>query len=217
MMISELKPDLDRSLTRRFGTVPDEARVGRASAALEANGITVLRAASNAEAKEIVLGLIPDGAQVYHGASQSLEASGITKAIEDSGRYDPVRPRIWSMDRQTQGDEIRRITSSPDVMLGSVHAVTETGSLVTASMGGSQLGPYVSGAGLVILVVGTQKIVSDLDEAIRRVYDYAYPLEDARAQAEYGIHSGVNKLLVINREITPGRITIVFVDEVLGF
>ena len=177
----------------------------------------MLRAANKAEAKEIVLGLIPDGAQVYHGASQSLEVSGITEAIEKSGRYDPVRPRIWSMDRQTQGDEIRRLTSSPDVMLGSVHAVTETGSLVTASMGGSQLGPYVSGAGRVILVVGTQKIVSDLDEAMRRVYDYAFPLEDARAQAEYGIHSAVNKLLIINREITPGRITVVFVDEVLGF
>jgi len=69
----------------------------------------------------------------------------------------------------------------------------------------------------VILVVGTQKIVSDLDEAMSRVYDYAFPLEDARAQAEYGIHSAVNKVLIINREITPGRITVVLVDEVLGF
>ena len=121
------------------------------------------------------------------------------------------------MDRATQGDEIRRMTASPAVMLGSVHAVTETGSLVAASMGGSQLGPYVSGAGRVILVVGTQKIVPDLDEAMRRVYDYAFPLEDARAQAEYGIHSGVNKILIINREATPGRITVVLVDEALGF
>ena len=216
-MISEVNPDLDRSLSRRFGTVADEASIERAAAALEANGISVLRAADKAEAKRVVLGLIPDGAQIYHRASKTLEATGISEAIENSGRYDPVRPRIWSMDRQTQGDEIRRLTSSPDVMLGSVHAVTETGSLVTASMGGSQLGPYVSGAGRLILVVGTQKIVSDLDEAILRVYDYAYPLEDARAQAEYGIHSGVNKLLVINREITPGRITVVLVDEVLGF
>jgi len=143
--------------------------------------------------------------------------TGITEAIEGSGRYDPVRPRIWTMDRKTQGDEIRRLTSSPDVMLGSVHAATETGSLVAASMGGSQLGPYVSGAGRVILVVGTQKIVSDLDEAMRRVYDYAFPLEDARAQAEYGIHSAVNKILIIDREVAPGRITVVFVDEVLGF
>jgi hypothetical protein len=216
-MITQLNPNLDRDIQRRFGTAADDPRVTRTAAALEANGIGVLRAADAADAKRIVLGLIPAGSQVYHGASQSLADSGITEAIEKSGRFDPIRPRIWSMDRTTQGDEIRRLTSSPDVMLGSVHAVTETGSLVAASMGGSQLGPYVSGAGRVILVVGTQKIVSDLDEAMSRVYDYAFPLEDARAQAEYGIHSAVNKVLVINREITPGRITVVLVDEVLGF
>jgi hypothetical protein len=216
-MITQLNPNLDRDIQRRFGTAADDARVTRTAAALEANGIGVLRAADAADAKRIVLGLIPAGSQVYHGASKSLADSGITEAIEKSGRFDPIRPRIWSMDRKTQGDEIRRLTSSPDVMLGSVHAVTETGSLVAASMGGSQLGPYVSGAGRVILVVGTQKIVSDLDEAMSRVYDYAFPLEDARAQAEYGIHSAVNKVLIINREITPGRITVVLVDEVLGF
>jgi L-lactate utilization protein LutC len=154
---------------------------------------------------------------VHHGASESLQVSGIADELEKPGRYDPIRPRIWSMDRETQADEIRRLTSSPDVMLGSVHAVTETGSLLAASMGGSQLGPYVSGAGRVILVVGTQKIVSDLEEGLRRIDDYAFPLEDARAQAAYGIHSGVNKVLIINREITPERITVVFVDEVLGF
>src|SRR6266576_3940181 len=216
-MITQLKPDLDREVQVRFGTPAEDARVVRTAAALEANGISVLRAADASDARRIVLDLIPAGSQVHHGASQSLATAGITEAIEKSGRFDPVRPRIWSMDRKTQGDEIRRLTSSPDVMLGSVHAITETGSLVIASMGGSQLGPYVSGTGRVILVVGTQKIVSDLDEAMQRVYDYAFPLEDARAQAEYGIHSAVNKVLIINREIAPGRITVVFVDEVLGF
>jgi hypothetical protein len=216
-MITELQPELDRSIKRRFGTVADETSVTRVAAALEANGIGVLRASDAADAKRIVLGLIPAGSHVYHGASQTLEVTGITEELEKSSRFTALRPRIYSMDRQTQADEIRRLTSSPDVMLGSVHAVTETGSLITASMGGSQLGPYVSGAGRVILVVGTQKIVSDLEDGLRRIDDYAFPLEDARAQAAYGIHSGVNKILIINREITPGRITVVLVDEVLGF
>jgi hypothetical protein len=197
--------------------VAEDASVKRATAALEANGIKVLRAPDHDEARRIVLDLIPDGAQVHHGASQSLEVSGIVDAIEKSGRYEHLRPRLWSMDRTTQADEIRRLGAAPDVMLGSVHAVTETGSLITSSMGGSQLGPYVSGAGKVILVVGTQKIVSDLEEGLRRVNDYAFRLEDARAQLAYGIHSAVNKVLIINREIVPGRITVVFVDEVLGF
>ena len=216
-MISELEPNLDSSLSRQFGTAADEPSVKRTVAALEANGITVVRAPDAAVAKRIVLDLIPDGSQVSHGASQTLDVLGIADEIDKSERYDSLRPRIWSMDRKTQADEIRRLGAAPDVMLGSVHAITETGSLLAASMSGSQLGPYVSGAGRVILVVGTQKIVPDLEQGLRRINEYALRLEDARAQAAYGIHSAVNKVVIINREITPGRITVVLVDEVLGF
>jgi hypothetical protein len=216
-MIGELEPKLDESIRRRFGTLPGEARVKRAAAALEANGIKVLRAGDAVEARRLVLDLIPDGAQVHHGASQTLDVTGITAAIEKPGRYVLLRPQLGGMDRKTQADEIRRLSASPDVMLGSVHAVTETGSLLVASMGGSQLGPYVSGAGRVILVVGTQKIVSNLEDGLRRIEEYSFPLEDARAEAAYGIHSAVNKVLIINREVTPGRITVILVDEVLGF
>jgi L-lactate utilization protein LutC len=121
------------------------------------------------------------------------------------------------MDRATQADQIRRLGAAPEVMLGSVHAVTETGSLITASSSGSQLGPYASGAGKVILVVGTQKIVADLDEGLRRIEEHALPLEDARAKQAYGVNSSINKVLIVNREINPGRVTVVFVDEAIGF
>src|SRR5438093_3498698 len=144
---SELQIDLDSSIRRVFGIPAGEARVRRAMAALEANGIRVLRAADAAEAKRIVLGLIPHGSQVHHGASESLEVSGITEEIESSGRYQAVRPRIRNLDRTTEADEIRRLSAAPDVMLGSVHAVTETGSLPTASTGASHPGPDISGAG----------------------------------------------------------------------
>ena len=216
-MINEVELDPEDSLTRRWGTKADDGRVKRTIAALEANGITVFRASDAATAKGIVLELIPDASRVHQGASQTLDLLGITHEIEKSGRYVPLRPRIWSMDRQTEADEIRRLSAAPDVMLGSVHAVTETGSLLAASMSGSQLGPYVSGAGRVILVVGTQKIVPDLEQGLLRINEYSWRLEDARAQAAYGIHSAVNKVVIINREITPGRITVVLVDEVLGF
>jgi hypothetical protein len=217
-MIKDIEVDPDgSSLTRRWGTRADDARVRRTMAALEGNGITVLRASDAATAKRMVLDLIPDASQVHQGASQTIDVLGITHEIEKSNRYAPLRPRIWSMNRDTEAGEIRRLGAAPDVMLGSVHAVTETGSLLAASMSGSQLGPYVSGAGRVILVVGTQKIVTDLEEGLLRINEYAWRLEDARAQAAYGIRSAVNKIVVINREITPGRITVVLVDEVLGF
>jgi len=216
-MIKEVEVDPDGSLTQRWGTRADDVRVKRTMAALEANGFTVLRASDAAAARRVVLDLIPDASPVHQGASQTLDVLGITYEIEKSGRYAALRPRIWSMDREAEANEIRRLGAAPDVMLGSVHAVTETGSLLAASMSGSQLGPYASGAGRVILVVGTQKIVRDLEEGLLRINEYAYRLEDARAQAAYGIRSAVNKVLIINREITPGRVTVVLVDEVLGF
>ena len=206
-----------RSVSHRFATLADEERVTRTAAALEASGMTVLRASDAADAERIVLDLIPDGAEVHHGASQTLDVTGLTAELDLSGRYESVRPRIWSLDRATQGDEIRRLAAAPAVMLGSVHAVTETGSLIAASSSGSQLAAYAAGAGRVILVVGGQKIVADVEEGLRRIDEYAFPLEDARALEAYGVHSGVNKVLVINREVIPGRITVVLVDEVLGF
>lgn len=205
------------SLSHRYATLAEGDRITRTAAALEDHGITVLRAPDAASARRMVLDLVPEGAQVHQGNSQTLEITGITADLESSSRFAPVRPRIRSMDRATQGPEIRRLSAAPDVMLGSVHAVTELGSLVMASATGSQLGPNAFGAGKVILVVGTHKIVADLDEAFRRIEDYAYPLEDARAFAAYGVHSGVNKVLIVNREVQPGRITVVLVDEVLGF
>ncbi len=69
------------------------------------------------------------------------------------------------MDRETQGREIRKLVSAPDFMLGSVAAITADGMLVAASATGSQLAGYASGAGRLILIVGSQKLVPDLDAA----------------------------------------------------
>lgn len=212
--MTSTQPDL---AAERWRTPADDAVLTRTTAALEANGINILRAANGADAKRLVLELIPPGAQVHHGASQTLEVTGLTAEIEGSGRYGALHSRLLGMDRETEFDAIRQLMTTPDVMLGSVHAVTQAGSLVTASATGGQLAPYAFGAGQVILVVGTHKIVSDLDEAFRRIHDYALPLEDARAMEVYGGHSGVNKILIINREWLPSRITVIFVDEPLGF
>jgi hypothetical protein len=69
----------------------------------------------------------------------------------------------------------------------------------------------------VIWVVGTQKLVHDLDEGLRRIHEYSYPLEDARLRETYGRPSAVNKILIVSREYFPGRMTVVLVKENLGF
>jgi hypothetical protein len=101
--------------------------------------------------------------------------------------------------------------------VGSVHAATEEGSLLIASASGSQLAPIASGAGHVVLVVGAQKIVSDFNAGLRRIYEYCFPLEDLRAREAYGVPSGVNNVLIINKAIARGRITAILVNEPLGF
>ena len=87
------------------------------------------------------------------------------------------------MDRETQGREMQRLGAAPDYIVGSVHAITDDGIMLVASGTGSQLGAYAYAAGKVILVVGHQKLVTDLREARRRVVEYALPREFVRMQS----------------------------------
>jgi hypothetical protein len=121
------------------------------------------------------------------------------------------------MDRVIELDEIWRMISTPDVIVGSVHAVTETGSLVIASASGSQLPGYAGAAARAIWIVGAQKVVPDLATALRRVEDHCLPLENARAQAVYGQPSAINRLLILNAEPHPGRGTVLLLRETIGF
>ncbi|WP_020579952.1 LUD domain-containing protein [Actinopolymorpha alba] len=154
---------------------------------------------------------------VFTGASETLRLSGIDDDINTSGRYQAVKPRILAMDRANGADEIRRLRASPDVIMGSVAAVTETGSLVIASGSGSQLPAYAGGAAHAIWIVGAQKVVPDLNAALRRVEDHCLPLESARAQEVYGWPSAINRLLVLNAEPHPGRGTVLLLREAIGF
>jgi hypothetical protein len=200
-----------------FGRLPSEGEVIAVVAALEDNGITAMAVDSSEDARTAVLSLLPVGAEVFNNTSRTLELAGLAEDIERSGLYQPLRPRLYQMDREMQEREMRQLAAAPDWVVGSAHAVTRAGSLVIASASGSQLGPIVSGAGHVILVVGAQKIVPDLNAALRRIYEYCFPLEDARARQAYGVASGVNNLLIINTAIFSGRITAIMVNEVLGF
>ncbi len=197
---------------------PASARsLERAAATLAAHGFGVEILDSAAAARARVRDLIPEGASVFTGASETLRLSGIQDDIETSGRYEAVKPRLLAMDRATAADEIRRLASTPDVVVGSVAAVTETGSLVVASGSGSQLPAYAGGAARAIWVVGAQKVVPDLATALRRIEEHALPLESVRSQAAYGTPSAVNRLLVLNAEYQPGRGTVLLLREAIGF
>ncbi|HEX6856900.1 MAG TPA: LUD domain-containing protein [Streptosporangiaceae bacterium] len=192
-------------------------RLERAAAALTAHGFTVEILDGVAAARTRIQALIPAGASVFTGASETLRRSGIEADINASGRYDAIRPRVLAMDRATEADAIRRLLASPDVAVGSVHAVTETGSLVIASGSGSQLPGYAGGAARAIWVAGAQKVVPDLSTALRRVEEHCLPLESARTLALHGWPSAVSRLLVLNAEPYPDRGFVLLLREAIGF
>jgi hypothetical protein len=192
-------------------------RLERAAAALTAHGFTVEILDDAAAARTRVEELIPEGASVFTGASETLRLSGIDADINGGERYQAVKPLVLAIDRATGADEIRRLLASPDVVVGSVAAVTETGSLVAASGSGSQLPAYSGGAGRAIWVVGAQKVVPDLETALRRVEEHCLPLESVRTQEVHGWPSAVNRVLVLNAEPRPGRATVLLLRAAIGF
>ncbi|MGW1211425.1 LUD domain-containing protein [Streptomyces sp. NPDC002499] len=203
--------------TTSFTDPAPEPRLERAAAALTAHGFAVEILDDVAAARIRVKDLIPEGAHVFTGASETLRRSGIEEDINADGRYEAIRPRVLAMDRATEADDIRRLIAGPDVIVGSVAAVTETGSLIVASGSGTQLPGYAGGAARAIWIVGAQKVVPDLDTALRRVHDHCLPLESARTTEAYGWPSAVNRLLVLNAEHQPGRGTVLLLREAIGF
>jgi hypothetical protein len=157
--MSTLNKNITVTSIEEFARLATDEKIERTSKALEANGIHTLIAENGADAKRLFFELVPEGAEVFLGASVTLEKLGIQEEIDQSGRFDALRPKMFAMNRETQGREIRKLVGAPDYAAGSVHAVTEDGHVLIASNTGSQLGPYASGAGKIIWVVGAQKIV----------------------------------------------------------
>ena len=200
-----------------FGELASDEQIERTVQALKVNNIEALVAENGEEARRMFFELVPEGAEIFLGASVTLETLGIQNEIDKSGKYDALRPKMFAMDRATQGREIRKLVGAPDYAAGSVHAVTESGQVLIASNTGSQLGAYASSAGKVIWVVGAQKLVKDLDEGMRRIEEYTVPLEDVHMQQLYKMHTNLSKVLIVNKEIRPGRITMIIVKEELGY
>jgi LUD domain len=207
--------ELTRNLNPDFTSPAPEAIIQAVTTALRANNIDARVVDTGEEARRLVLELVPEGAEVHSGKSKTLVDVGLFQDLFESGRYDSVRARYMTMDRQTQGREMRKLMA-PDYMLGSAQAITEDGDLVIASASSSQLGPYASTAGRLILVVGGQKIVRDLDQALRRIEQHVFPYEDAMVRERMNIGTFIGKILIIRREWIDGRITVVLVREPVG-
>jgi len=187
-------------------------------AVLKSHNVEAILVENGEAAKKKVLEMLPEGAEVMTMSSTTLQQIGLVEEIENSPKYDVVKKKLSAMDRATQGREMQRIGAAPEWAIGSVHAVTEDGHAMIASNTGSQLSAYAYGAGHVIWVVGTQKIVKNIDEGMKRIFEHSLPLESERAHKAYGVPgSAVNKVLLVNNEVQSQRITMILVNKVLGF
>jgi L-lactate utilization protein LutC len=201
----------------KYEKLADDKTVEETVASLKANNIEAVIVETGNQAKEKILSMIPKKAEVMTMSSQTLEQTGIDEAINKSSEYDAVKPKLWAMDRNTQARQMAKLGAAPDWVIGSVQAITKDGKIVIASNTGSQLSAEAYAGGKVIFVVSTKKIVEDLDEAMKRIYEYSFPKENERAKKVYGMPSGVNKILIINKEVFPGRTTVILVKEDLGY
>jgi L-lactate utilization protein LutB len=192
--------------------------INKTIASLKENGITAEVVESGDEAKERVLELIPENSEVMTATSTTLDQLGLTEILNDSDKYNSTKKELRELNRDTDHRRMQQIGAAPEYIVGSIHAVTQNGHVYIASNTGSQLPAYVYGADNVIWIVSTKKIVENGDEAIKRIYDYILPLEAERARKAYGAPgSNVSKLLIINKEVMPDRIRLIFVKEDLGF
>ncbi len=185
---------------QEFTSPSSEKVLQKVADRIRERNIHVLIVNNGEEARQAVLEMIPQGSEVHSGKSKTLQDSGIFDAMMDPNQYNALRHQFMKMDRKTQMREIRKLTAAPDFMLGSVHAITEDGILVDASATGSQLAPYASTAGKVILVVGSQKIVPDLETALMRIREYVLPWEVTQVRKLINMGTYVGKILIIERE-----------------
>jgi len=153
LQFSQLVGERDMDWTK----LADDNAVKKTAKSLRERGIEVMVVSKCEEAGEKVVELIPEGVEVMNQTSVTLDEIGVSKEIQESGRYQSVRNKTVSISDREEKLAFRRKAAAVEYTVGSVHAVTEGGQVVIASQSGSQLSPYAYSATNVIWVVGTQK------------------------------------------------------------
>ena len=164
-----------------FDMLATMERVTATIEALKARGIAAECLQTKEEALARLQALIPAGASLSTGASLTLKEIGFEGLlVSGSHPWKNLKAEYLAEKDPARQALLRRQSVLADYYLGSVHAVSETGEVVIASMTGSQISPYAYAAKNVIWVVGAQKITASLDEAVRRVREYVFPHENKR-------------------------------------
>ena len=195
----------------------DEAAILRTVAALQSRNVEAVVAEDGDDARQKLIAMIPDGAEVFKSTSETLDTIGYSDYFNRTDRYKNLnREMAAETDRERQR-ELRRLASVAEYYIGSVHAVAETGEVIVASGSGSQLGAYVYGAKQVVWVVGVQKICPGLTEAIARVRGFSVERHHQWAEKSGRTAGPMGKLMIFENEQAPGRVRMVLIKEAVGW
>lgn len=202
-----------------YATLASPEIVQKVMAALEARKMHAVLVNTKAEALAKIQEMIPSGAEVMTASSTTLQEIGFVDLLKSKNHpWNNLKDAIVAETDPAKQTELRKKSLSADYFLGSVHAITESGQVLDASASGSQIPGYAFSSNNVIWVVGTQKIVPTLEDALTRIRTYVFPLEDARMKSVSGYGSAINKILISEGELMPNRkVTLIFVNEKLGF
>lgn len=199
--------------------MPDSNQVEQATMALRANGFKVELVSNRKEAFEKVVSLIPTGARVMTGSSTTLDQIGFNSLLK-SGNHSwmNLKENVLAEKDPERRKELGRQAMLADYFVGSVQAVTQNGQLVSGSGTGSQISAYAYEAKNLILVVGTQKMTRDLDEALQRLREHCVALEDRRMKVMGFPGTLLSKIFIYEKE--PHKemnVWVILVNEQLGF
>lgn len=202
----------------RWNQIPPERDISQTIEAIETRGIKVLRVQDGHQALAKVKELIPSGAEIMNGSSTTLIEIGYQQLM-DSGEHEwkDLHKIVTSINDAQERNNVRRKSVTSDYFLSGVNAIAMTGELVSCDATGSRVGAWPFAAKNLLLVSGINKIVPTLQEALQRIREYVYPLEDLRSKKLNGVPSLIGKCVILANERQPGRVVLILIDEILGY
>lgn len=188
--------------------------------ALKGRNIEAIIVHNREEALAKIKELIPIGATINNGSSVTLQQIGYIDYLKsDQHNWTNLHAAVLAEKDPAKQRELRELSSFADYYLGSVHALAESGEMVIASASGSQLPSLANTAKNIILVVGAQKIMPNLEAAMKRLREYVVPLEDERMKSTGAPGTALAKILIFEREPSylKRTVRVIIVNEKLGF
>ena len=202
----------------RWNQLPSDSEVAQAVERIVQRGIAVIRVKNGQIAFDTLKDLIPQGAEVMSGSSTTLLEIGYDEyASSGKSHWQDLHRAIISENDEEKRHEQRRKSVAADYFISGVNAIAQSGEIVACDKSGSRVGAWPFAAGHLILVSGINKIVPTLGDALRRVREYAYPLENVRAMKVYGVPSQIGKCVILANEEAEGRVTLILIDESFGY